>query len=155
MKKNYLGQEISGRKEFLSEDYGYYDKDGNEHVYWKPEDDDVDSDGFDKHNQEENGSYIQDIVLPYGKLICRYGNIRGRITTDLESKYENLSLPYIKESVEYHVYRVVADGLKVKCTVSKGKVAPMFDSNGGAVQYKHYQSIANEVNQGKLEEVFL
>ncbi len=27
--------------------------------------------------------------------------------------------------------------------------------NGGAVQYKHFQSVAKEIEGGKLEEVFL
>ena len=31
----------------------------------------------------------------------------------------------------------------------------MFNSKGGAVQYKHYRSIAKEMEAGKLEEVFL
>lgn len=88
--KNYLGVEISGRKQFADPSFGYYDENGKEIVYWKPEDDYVDS-----------------------------------------------------------------DGLRVQCTVIKGRVAPMFNSNGGAVQYKHYQSIAKELEDDVLDEVFL
>ena len=73
----------------------------------------------------------------------------------MDSNYDDLGLPYVKESVEYHVYKVVADGLRVKCMVFRGRVAPMFYSKGGAVQYKHEQSIAQEMFQGKLEEVFI
>lgn len=142
------------RKQFKRPEFGYYDENGVEHVNWKPENDDVDADGFDKHHTESNGSYKRDVVLPYGTLICRYGNTRGRLTTDVGTDYETLGLPYVKESVEYHEYRVIADGLIVQCTVQQGKVAPMFDSKGGATQYKHYQSIAKELDDGKLEEVF-
>ncbi len=154
-KKNYLGKEITGRKQFIRPDFGYYDASGKEIVNWKPADETVDSDGFDKNHTEANGAYKQDVVLPYGKLICRYGNNRGRLTTDIDSKYEDLALPYVKETVEYHSYKVIADGLIVQCTVLRGIVAPMFNSGGGAVQYKHYQSIAKEIECGKLEEVFL
>lgn len=153
--KNCFGQEIIGKKKFQSPKYGYYDDHGNEVVFWKKEDDTVDTDGFDKTCCDANGKYKADIILPYGKLICRYGNVRGRLTTDIDSKYEDLALPYVKETVEYHAYKVVADGLHVQCTVTKGIVAPMFNSNGGAVQYKHYQSIAKELEYGKLEEVML
>ena len=155
MKKNYLGEPILGRKQFLDDSYGHYDENGDEHVNWEPENDLVDSDGFDKTNCEDNGHYTKEITLPYGKLLCRYGNVRGRLTTDIDSDYDMLGLPYVKESVEYHVYRVTADGLQVKCEVTKGRVAPMFASKGGAVQYKHYQSIAKEIEQGKLQEVYL
>lgn len=155
MKKNYLGQNIIGRKQFLNDDFGYYDEYGDEHVNWAPPDEKVDQNGFDKTNKEPNGDYIQEVTLPYGKLLCRYGNERGRLTTDIESDYDELGLPYVKETVEYHVYKVVADDLRVQCNVYKGRVAPMFYSKGGAVQYKHFQSIAKEIQQGKLEEVFL
>ncbi len=155
MKHNYLGLAISGHKEFQDPSFGYYDEDGCEHVFWTPENDIVDCDGFDKRNIEPNDYYCMDIVLPYGKIICRYGNKRGRLTTDLDSNYDDLGLPYVKESVEYHEYKVVADGLRVKCMVLRGRVAPMFYSKGGAVQYKHEQSIAQEMFQGKLEEVFI
>ncbi len=155
MKKNYLGQIITGRKQFISPLFGYYDESGNEHVNWMPENADVDSDGFDKNNREFNNEYAVDIVLPYGKLICRYGNIRGRFTTDIGTDYDTLSLPYVKETVEYHVYKVISDGFKVKCCVLRGRVAPMFLSKGGAVQYKHHESIAKEIEYGKLEEVFI
>lgn len=143
------------KKLFKCPEFGYYDENGVEHVNWKPEDEDIDSDGFDKHNVEENGDYKQDFILPHGKYICRYGNIRGRLTTDFGTDYEMLSLPYVKNSIEYHVYKVVADGLRVKCTVQRGRVAPMFDSLGGAIQYKHYQSIAKELDEKKIKEVFI
>lgn len=154
VKRNCYGDIITGIKEFEDSSFGYYDKSGNEHVNWAKEDEHVDSDGFDKHHIEPNGSYKMDVILPYGTLLCRYGNTRGRLTANIDSNYEELGLPYIKESVEYHVYRVIADNLTVQCTVQKGKVAPMFNSPGGAVQYKHYQSIAKELTQNKLEEVF-
>lgn len=50
---------------------------------------------------------------------------------------------------------VDADGLTVQCVVQKGKVAPMFDSIGGTIQYKHYQTLAKELDDKKIEEVFV
>ena len=153
-KRNCLGDIITGIKKFQNPAFGYIDSEGVEHVNWQIENERIDADGFDKGNIESEGKYKVDIVLPYGKLICRYGNERGRLTTDIYSDYDELGLPYVKETVEYHVYKVIADGLKVRCTVSKGRVAPMFNSPGGANQYKHYQSIAKELDDNKLEEVF-
>ena len=153
--RNYQGIEITGEKQFIDPSYGYYDDNDNEVVNWREEDEFVDSDGFDKTNREDDGNYKTNIILPYGKLICRYGNWRGRLTTDIDSDYNDLALPYVKETVEYHEYRVIADALVVQCTVLKSRVAPMFNSQGGAVQYKHFQSIAKELEAGKIEEVIL
>ena len=152
--KNYYGDEVM-EKRFRNPSFGYIDSHGNAHVNWASENDDVDNDGFDKHHEEVAGGYKQEILLPYGTLICRYGNVRGRLTTDIGSDYDKLSIPYVMESVEYHVYKVIADGVQKKCMVQRGKVAPMFDSPGGAVQYKHYQSIAKELDDGVLMEVHL
>lgn len=154
IKKNCYGEIITGIKQFQDPSFGYYDEQGDEHVNWAKEDEHVDSDGFYKHHVEPNGLYKMDVSLPLGTLLCRYGNTRGRLTSDINSEYENLGLPYIKETVEYHIYRVIVSSLKVQCTVQKGEVAPMFNSPGGAVQYKHYQSIAKELAQEKIEEVF-
>lgn len=155
IKKNCYGKIITGIKQFEDSSFGYYDINGNEHVNWAEEDEQVDADGFFKHHLEPNGFYKMDIVLPYGTLLCRYGSRRGRLTSNIHTPYESLGLPYVKETVEYHAYRVIADGLKVQCTVQRGCVAPMFNSLGGATQYKHYQSIADELAQKKLEEVFM
>ena len=153
--KNCYGDIITGIKQFQDPSFGHYEPDGKEVVHWKKPDDLVDEDGFDKTYNDGFGNYKKVITLPYGKVICRYGNWMGRLTTDIDSDYEQLGLPYIKETVEYHVYRVIADGLKVKCSVNKGIVAPMFNSRGGAIQYKHFQSIKQELDQHKIEEVYL
>ena len=153
MKKNCNGELIVGKREFRDPSYGFYGEGGEEHVNWNKPDEDVDEDGFDKHHKEPDGQYKQDVILPYGKLLCRYGPLMGRTTTDYGTPYENISLPYIKETVEYHIFRVIADGLIVQCIVTKGKTAPMFEQPGGAVQYKHYQSLIKEVESDKLEEV--
>ena len=76
--RNYQGIEITGKKQFIDPSYGYYDDNDNEVVNWREEDEFVDSDGFDKTNREDDGNYKTNIILPYGKLICRYGNWRGR-----------------------------------------------------------------------------
>lgn len=78
----------------------------------------------------------------------------------MRKKFKNPSFGYYDEYGVEHVNWVPenddvdVDGLRIQCTVQKGKVAPMFDSPGGAVQYKHYQSIAKELDENKLKEVF-
>ena len=101
----------------------------------------ADGDGFDQRHREENGDYLMEVSLPKGTLLLRYGSERGHFTAPLHTPYETLGLPYVRETVEYHEYRVVADGLKVFCIVKRGRVAPMFDSAGGGVQYLHPNSI--------------
>lgn len=135
--------------------FGYYDECGNAVPFWQPENEYVDSDGFDKRNITTSGFYKEEVILPKGKLISRYGNVRGRLSTDYGEDYDKLGLPYVKETVEYHTYKVIADGLKVICNVQKGRVAPMFDSPGGATQYKHYSTIAEEISNHKIKEVFI
>ena len=88
-------------------------------------------------------------------MLCRYGNENGRSTTLINTPYEMLGLPFIKETQEYHEYQVMADGVTVKCIVTKERVAPMFNSEGGAIQFLHKQSILAEINSGKLKEVTL
>lgn len=151
--KNYFGQTVTGTEKFQDETFGYYDENGKKHVNWKEEDKTVDSDGFDKTNVEKNGNYKETVSLPQGKLLARYGNLRGRLTTDVEANYDDLALPYVKESVEYHVFKVMADGSTMECTVEQGRVAPMFNSKGGAPQYKHPQSLERELAEGKITEV--
>lgn len=101
----------------------------------------ADEDGFDLRNIEENGDYIMEVELPKGTLLIRYGSERGRFTAPRNTQYDTLGLPYIKETIEFHEYVVIADSVKVLCKVTRGIVAPMFDSNGGAVQYLHPSSM--------------
>lgn len=74
----------------------------------------------------------------------------------MEKRFRNPSFGYIDSHGNAHVnWASENDGVQKKCMVQRGKVAPMFDSPGGAVQYKHYQSIAKELDDGVLMEVHL
>ncbi len=133
-----------------SPEYGEVLPDGRIIVHWKEEDDTVDGDGFDKSYEGSDG-YYDEVILPIGSKLCRYGTPAGYLTAPIGTPYEHLGLPYIKETREYHEYRVVADNCKVK----RGKVSPMFDSPGGGTQYLHPETIEEEEKKyHKVEEDF-
>ena len=152
---NYIGEDITDKRICLLDDsYGFVDEKNIPHIKWGTENEKCDKNGFDKKFRPVKGSdeyVINDYVIPKGTMICRYGSPRGRFTTIKGTAYESLSLPYVKETIEYHLYRVSED-LKVECRVSKGAVAPKFSSPGGAIQFMHYQPIKFECEQGKLKE---
>lgn len=152
-KFNYLGNPISGKKKLISLQYGTYDENGEPNPYWTEPNEFVDGDGFDKTYKGTHG-YWDEIFLPKSTIIARYGNIRGQLTTDVGTPYESLGLPYDPFTVEYHEYEVIADNVRVKCQVKKGKVYPMFGSNDGAIQYLHEEPIRDELAKGKIKEVF-
>lgn len=155
MKYNYLGQELSNiRLALLNSEYGYVDEENIPHINWGSEDDICDKNGFDKTYRWSNNSdtyIIEDYIIPKGTILCRYGFPGGRFTTLKGSAYETLGLPYIKETIEYHEYKVSKD-ICVKCLVTKGKVAPKFSSQGGAIQFMHKQPITLECEDGYLQE---
>lgn len=94
---------------------------------------------------------IKDFILPKGMMLCRYGTPNGYFTTEKGTEYETLALPYVKETIEYHEYKVSED-IRVDCYVMKGAVAPKFNSTGGAVQFLHRQSVNLECEDGFLQE---
>lgn len=154
-KYNYLGQNINDKRILLIDSqYGYVDESNIPHINWGNEDDICDIDGFDKTKCVDGNIYkITDYIIPKGTYICRYGFPGGLFTTLKGTPYELLGLPYIKDTIEYHEYKVTED-LKVDCIVTKGIVAPKFNSDGGAIQFFHRQTIAEECEDGILEEVF-
>ncbi len=160
MKKlyNYLGEDITNKQiELLSLEFGYVDENNHPHIYWEKENNEHDSDGFDKSHRpfkDEETYIIKDFVLLPGTILCRYGFPGGKFKTLKGTPYESLGLPYVKETIEYHEY-VVLNVINVNCVVVKGLVAPMFDSEGGAIQFKHNQPIYNECKAGFLKEDFL
>ena len=112
----------------------------------------ADKHGFDMRNQEENGDYYIETILPKGTMLIRYGNESGRFTAPKGTRYDELALPYIEETVEYHEYRVTKDQT---CLVWKGKVAPNFDSEGGGVQFFHFHTaIRFLVKEKVLERIY-
>lgn len=129
--------------------YGYFPE-----VRWEAyRQDCADDNGFDRRHREENGDYTMEVTLPKGTLLLRYGSETGHFTAPLHTPYETLGLPWLRETVEYHEYRVVVDGLRVLCLVKRGRVAPMFDSPGGGVQYLHPNSIRALIRRRVLVEV--
>ena len=74
-------------------------------------------------------------------------------TTDKGTPYSKLSLPYVKETMEYHEYIVTKD-IHVFCYVTQGIAAPKFNMPGGGIQYKHKQAINLECEDGYLQEDF-
>ena len=152
---NYLGEDLGTTKpKFISPKFMKTTPEGKIVPNWAIDDGvTVDDNGFDRTNVECNGRYIEDVELPRGTKLCRYGKSNGYTTALLNTPYEKLGLPYVKETQEYHEYEVIADGLTVKCIVTRGRVAPMFNSPGGAIQFLHKVRIIEEINSGKLKEV--
>ena len=152
---NYLGDDISDLRILLLDDsYGYIDDNNIPHINWGNETEICDKDGFDKEYRPINGSaeyIIKDYIIPKGTMICRYGFLGGLFTTIKGAEYEYLGLPYVKESIEYHEFKVSED-LSVDCRVIKGKVAPKFNSEGGAVQFMHKQPVRLKCEDGYLQE---
>ncbi len=154
---NCLGVDITNtRILLLSPDYGYVDENNIPHIEWGSETEKCDRNGFDKEFRPVDGSnvyIIKDFVLQRGTMLCRYGTPTGYFTTIKGTSYDSLGLPYVRETIEYHEYKVSEDIL-VECRVVKGKVAPKFKSEGGAIQFLHKQTIKRECEGGFLQEDF-
>ena len=145
---NILGQEVQASDLRLKNPaWGKVKEDGSIEVFWAKPDDKVDRDGFDKSYKGTHG-YYDEIELPVGTVLGRFGSQQGRLTAPQGTPYEKLGMPYERDTIEYHEYVVVANG----CFVKRGLVSPMFDSPGGGFQYLHGQSIEAEIESGYLEE---
>ena len=153
--RNDKGIIIDGIKELQKKEYGTgkFHQNGEPIVNWKLLSDFADDNGFDIRNIEHNNEYKMDIKLPYGTIIIRYGNETGVFSAPKGTKYEDLALPYIKDTVEYNEYKVIAHNVNVTCKVVKGKVAPGFASNGGAIQYMHPISIKESIRRKLLKRM--
>lgn len=158
-KTNYKGEIISGIRELRKPEYGTgeFDSDMNPIPNWNLVID-GDGHGFDKHHKEPNGDYIMKVVLPRHTRLVRYGTEAGSYTAPLGTKYEELSLPYKKESVYYHEYEVIARAITVfavrrGCFVDRGRAAPGFDYPGGALQYFHPFTMIESKRRRLLREI--
>lgn len=128
------GLSISGIKEFSKPEY----QNDNGNPNWDLLQD-ADSKGFYKKARYSNGKHTKMTVLPVNSLLIRYGDVAGRFVADDGTPYEKLSLPYKKETVEFHRYRVIRP-----FSVEEGYVAPGFDNNDCnelAIQYFSEKSI--------------
>ncbi len=153
---NCFGEAIPVPFQFASPDFdsGTLDRFGNPVAdYSRCKTEFSDDNGFDIRNVEENGHYKVRYILPKGSVIIRYGHEYGRYTAPEHTPFEELSLPYTIESLEYHEYKVLSEGLPVQCIVEKGRVAPMFHQPGGGVQYLHSNSIHSLVWNEQLERI--
>lgn len=157
MKRNYKGEIINSPKMLNQPEYGTgkCNRYGEPEINWKYLSEYADDDGFDIRNKEDNGNYKIFVSLPQGTKIIRYGNEEGSYTAPIGTPYENLALPYVKGTIEYNEYKVIADKLTVECKVCKGRVAPGFGSEGGAIQYKHPITIRASIRQRILERINL
>ena len=156
MKKVYncFGQElINCEPEFESLSFCKTNENGELVPAWDEPNEIVDEKGFDKTNVDDSVEYKQVIVLPKGVKLCRYGVETGKTTSPVGTPYELMALPYKKETLEYHEYEVIADGVLVQCIVTKGKAAAMFNSEGGAIQFVHQRRIVEELVTKRLKEV--
>lgn len=153
---NYYGKVIVSPYQLASPDFGTgeFDEYGKPKIDWpRYTTEYADKYGFDKRNIEANGKYTIPYVLPKGTVIIRFGSEFGQYTAPQNTRFEEVSLPYTIESIEYHEYRVIADGLRVECIVDKGKVAPMFHQPGGGVQYRHPHAIRALIRSAQLERI--
>ena len=67
---NCFGDDISGTKPRLQkESFGKYDEENNPIPYWPEENDKVDDYGFDKRYENENGEYLQTVILPKNTML--------------------------------------------------------------------------------------
>ena len=155
MIKNVFGKDLDGVElEYSRPENAKVLKNGAVVPNWDEPSDLVDSEGYDKLNVEPNGEYTMVVELPVGTMLARYGSPMERTTAPCGTPYELLALPYRLDTIEYHQYRVIADGVTVKCKARRGRTREMFERLGGAVQYRHDHSIEEEISMGILEEEF-
>ena len=156
---NYLGEKIGYIPKLRKPEYGT----GKVDAFGRPEPNwnlliDADDNGFDKKHKEPNGKNRMQVVLKKHTKLVRYGTEVGSFTAPYGTEYEKLSLPYVKESVFYHIYEVIADDVKVTvlqevCEVERGKIAPGFDYPGGGIQYLHPYNMIKSINLKLLKEI--
>ncbi len=98
---------------------------------------------------------IKETQRQTGSILIRYGSEIGHYTAPKGTDYDKLALPYKQETIEYNEYQVThSEGINV-CEVYKGRVAPAFDSEGGAIQYYHPITIRESVRKGILKRIDL
>ena len=138
--KNYKGDIITGKPQLAKPEYGMIGNpdipDYKTHKLYY-----ADDDGFDMTKIISGDNYKIKVTLPKDTIILRYGTEFGHYTAPDNTPYEQLALPYKKNSIEFHKYRVIADNIKVECIVEKGYIAPCFGQPGGGIQYLHEKTI--------------
>lgn len=155
MIRNWEGKPIKQAKILRDESYLYVNELGETDINWSSPG--ADDEGFDVEHREPNGHWRMLVELPVGTLLLRYGTPGGYFTAPKGTSYEELSLPYEKDSMEYNEYRVINKSLLVEvCQGERGRAAPLFDQPGGGVQYYHGKdSVAELVRRKLLERIEL
>lgn len=158
-KVNYLGEPVEPIPLLRKPEYGTgeIDKRGFPKIKWSLLIN-ADDQGFDKSHKEPNGFWRMTVTLPKKMRLIRYGTEMGHYTAPKGTEYEALSMPYIKESLFFHEYEVVADSTTVvaifnNCTVDRGIAAPGFDLPGGGVQFFHKDAMRRLIRNGVLREI--
>jgi len=80
------------------------------------------------------GAYgpVEQVTLPTGTVIDRYGSTRGTFTSPVGVPFENRALPSYSANAPYNVYEV----LKPIDGVSQSKILPWFGQPGQGTQYE-------------------
>jgi hypothetical protein len=89
-------------------------------------------------------------TLKEGDVVQRYGDTNGTYVAPEGTKYEELSMPYEKESIGEPKTYVVKKDID---DVESGKIAPAFDQDGGGTQYILPDTIDQLEKEKYLEEV--
>ncbi|MFG2005804.1 TNT domain-containing protein [Spirillospora sp. NPDC048911] len=89
----------------------------------------------------------QEIELPAGTTVDRYGAPTGNVTYALRTPFPERSLPQGWAHHPYHSYR-----LQRPCRVLTGIAVPWFDQPGGGTAYVFPRSIADLLADGTLHE---
>ena len=93
-------------------------------------------------------------MVSKGTLFKRYGGPGGSFLGNATDSYASRALAPGTENVEIHYYQLAKD-----CEMTTGKVAPWFDSPGGAEQFVKYKangkmfSIEEMENEGFLIDI--
>lgn len=100
----------------------------------------------------ENDGFVgepKEVTLQPGERIDRYGpEDDARFTSPQGTPFEKRSLPFDKDSMEYHVYEV-----NEPLNVLQGEIAPAYNQQGGGVQHKLPGSLDDEIDHGFLKRV--
>ena len=154
-KRNDAGEIITCDPQLRKPEYGTgVFHGGVEQVNWGYHAIDADNNGFDTKNIEENGYYKIKVSLPQNTIIIRYGPETGSYTAPDGTAYNELSLPYVRETIQFHKYIVLANNIDVTCIVERGRAASVFDEPGGGVQYHHERTVRELVSSKILGRLY-
>lgn len=94
------------------------------------------------------GAYgpVEQITLPTGTVIDRYGSTRGTFTSPVGTPFENRALPSYSANAPYNVYEV----LMPIDDVSKSKILPWFGQPGQGTQYELPKTVKWYLDKGYL-----